>query len=49
MEPGGEYVTMRSKAQNIATLAPAAVQEGDSSRSDMKKLVNDLIGLMGKM
>lgn len=46
MAPGGEYATMRSKAQNVATSALAAVQENGSSRGDIKTLANDLIGLM---
>ncbi|KAF3339898.1 Abscisate [Carex littledalei] len=47
MEPGGEYVAMRSKAQNVAVSALAAVQEGGSSHGDVKDLVNDLFGLIG--
>ncbi|KAF3332169.1 Abscisate [Carex littledalei] len=44
MEPGGgEYAALRFKAQNVAASAPAAVQEGGSSRGDIKNLVNDLI------
>jgi UDP-glucoronosyl and UDP-glucosyl transferase len=48
MKPGGEYVTMRSKAQNIATLALASMQEGGSSHGDMKSLVNEMFGLMAR-
>jgi UDP-glucoronosyl and UDP-glucosyl transferase len=49
MDHGGAYVTMRSKAQNISTMALAALQEGGSSRGDMKSLVNDMFGLMARM
>jgi UDP-glucoronosyl and UDP-glucosyl transferase len=47
MDPCGEYEVIRSKAQHVATLAQAAMQEGGSSRDDINSLVNDLIGLVG--
>lgn len=46
MEPGDEYESIRSEARNAATSARAAVQDGGSSRCDIKNLINDMIGLI---
>ncbi|XP_078161199.1 putative UDP-glucosyl transferase 73B6 [Carex rostrata] len=48
MEPGSKYVAMLSKAKNVAVSALAAVQYGGSSHGDIKNLVKDMFGLIGK-
>ncbi|XP_078161191.1 soyasapogenol B glucuronide galactosyltransferase-like [Carex rostrata] len=48
MEPGGEYVAMHSKAKNVSVSALTAMQEGGSSHGDIKNLVNDMFGLIGR-
>ncbi|KAJ4753504.1 Glycosyltransferase [Rhynchospora pubera] len=48
MEPGGNGDKMRNKAQEMAAMAKAAMQEGGSSSKDLNRLIDDLIAEKGK-